>query len=87
MSAQVAVVSILNGLNLRIFILSGSLKIKDFFQFTYRKVPKFWEARNLCCNLPKIQTNWPNLKGICQNGANGIANVKTLITAPPLGAV
>ena len=30
----------------------------------YRKVPKFWDARNLCCNLPKIQTKMPNLKGI-----------------------
>ena len=28
----------------------------------YRKVPKFWDARNLICNLPKIQTKRPNLK-------------------------
>ena len=25
----------------------------------YRKVPKFWDTRNLCCNLPKIQTKSP----------------------------
>ena len=30
----------------------------------YCKVPKFWDARNLCHNLPKIQTKGPNLKGI-----------------------
>ena len=30
----------------------------------YRKVPKFWDARNLCCNLPKIETKRPNLKRI-----------------------
>ena len=29
-----------------------------------RKVPKFWDIRNLCFNLPKIQTKRPNLKGI-----------------------
>ena len=29
----------------------------------YRKVPKFWDARNLCCNVPKIQTKRPKLKG------------------------
>ena len=28
----------------------------------YRKVPKFWDARNLCFNLLKIQTNRPTLK-------------------------
>ena len=31
----------------------------------YRKVPKFWDTRNLCCNLPKIQTKMPNLKVFC----------------------
>ena len=28
----------------------------------YRKVPKFSDARKLCCNLPKIQTKRPNLR-------------------------
>ena len=41
---------------------------------SYRKVPKFWDAKNLCCNLPKIQTKRLNLRVFCQNGANGIAN-------------
>ena len=31
----------------------------------YRKVPKFWDARKLCCNLPKIQTKRPNLMVFC----------------------
>ena len=30
----------------------------------YRKVPKFLDVRYLYCNLPKIQTKRPNLKGI-----------------------
>ena len=30
---------------------------------SYGKFPKFWDARNLCCNLPKIQTKRQNLKG------------------------
>ena len=30
----------------------------------YRKVPKFWDAGNLYCNLPKIKTKRPNLKDI-----------------------
>ena len=39
----------------------------------YPKVPKFDEARNLCCNLSKIQRG-RNLKVFCQNDANGMAN-------------
>ena len=31
----------------------------------YCKVPKFSDARNLCCNLPKIQTKRPKLKVFC----------------------
>ena len=54
---------------------------------TYHKVPKFWDARNLCCNLPKIQTKRPNLKGILQNGADGIANCEDPDQTAPLGAV
>ena len=40
----------------------------------YRKVPKFSDARKLCCILPKIQTKRPKLKVFHQNDANGIAN-------------
>ena len=30
----------------------------------YRKVPKFSDARKLCCNLPKIQEKRPKHLGI-----------------------
>ena len=49
----------------------------------YRKVPKFSDARKLCCNLPKIQRERPNLRILCQKDANGIANSAD----PDLGAV
>ena len=42
--------------------------------FGYRKVPKFSDARKLCCNLPKIQEKRPNLRVLHQKDANGIAN-------------
>ena len=42
----------------------------------YRKVPKFLDARKLCCNLHKIQARRPNYKVFYQNDANGIANSK-----------
>ena len=53
----------------------------------YRKVPKFLDPRNLCCNLPKIQTKRPNLRVFCQSGANGIANSEDPDQTAPLGAV
>ena len=40
----------------------------------YRKVPKFSDARKLCCNQPKIQTERPNLRVFPQKDANGTAN-------------
>ena len=40
----------------------------------YRKVPKFSDARKLCCNLPKIQTKRPNFRVFRQKDAKGIAN-------------
>ena len=46
-------------------------------QGMYRKVPKFSDARKFCCNLSKIQINWPNLRVFYQKDANGI--VKNLI--------
>ena len=48
----------------------------------YRKVPKFSDARKLHCNLPKIQTNSPNLRVFLQNDGNRIAN-----SEDPQGAV
>ena len=59
---------------------------------SYRKFPKFSDARNLCCNLPKIQTKGQILWVFCQNCAYGTANSEDPDqTAPnqtaPLGAV
>ena len=53
----------------------------------YRKVPKFWDPRNVCCNLPKIQTKRPSRKIFCQNGADGIANSEDTDQTAPIGAV
>ena len=53
----------------------------------YRKVPKFSDARKLCCNLPKIKTKRPNVWVFRQKDANGIANSEDLDQTAPLGAV
>ena len=53
----------------------------------HRKVPKFWDARNVRCNRPKIQTKRPNRKIFCQNGADGIAYSEDTDQTAPLGAV
>ena len=51
------------------------LKVLDsFFEgrqlvLTCHNVPKFSDARKLCCNLPKIQTERPNLRG---GGGGGV---------------
>ena len=50
----------------------------------YRKVPKFSDARKLCCNQPKIQTKGPNLRLLHQNDANGIANSEDTDQTAPL---
>ena len=52
----------------------------------YRKVPKFWDAGKLCCNLPKIQTKMPNLRVFRQKDANGIANSEDPDQTAPLGS-
>ena len=49
----------------------------------YCKVPKFWDARNLCCNLPKIPTKRPNLRVFGQKDANGIASLIWVCTVCP----
>ena len=54
---------------------------------TYRKVPKFSDARKLRCNLPKIQTKWPNLSIFPQKDANGIANSEDPDQTAPLGEI
>ena len=53
----------------------------------YRKVPKFSDARKLCCNLPKIQAKRQNLRVFHQKDANGVANSEDPDQAAPLGAV
>ena len=53
----------------------------------YLKVPKFSDARKLCCNLPKIQEKRPNLCVLLQKEANGIANSEDPDQTAPLGAV
>ena len=40
----------------------------------YSKVPKFLDAKKLCCNSPEIQTKRQNLKVFGQKHVNGIAN-------------
>ena len=52
----------------------------------YRKVPKFFDARKLCCNLPKIQIA-PSLRLFRQKDANGIANSEDPDQTAPLEAV
>ena len=66
-----------------VYIVSASLWQ---FVLTYRKVPKFWEARNLCWNLPKIQTD-QTFQFFGQNDANGIANSEDPDQTAPLGEV
>ena len=51
------------------------------------KVSKFWNTRNLRCNLPKIQTKSPNLRVFSHKDANGIANSEDPDQTAPLGAV
>ena len=53
----------------------------------YRKVPKFSDAKKLCCNLPKIKTKRPNLKVFCQKHADGIANSEDPDQTAPRAAV
>ena len=57
------------------------------WNITYRKVPKFSDARKLCCNLPKTQTKRPNLRIFRVKDANGIANSEDPDQTAPLGAV
>ena len=53
----------------------------------YRKVPKFSDARKICCNLTKMQTKRPNLSVFHQKDANRIANSEDPDQTAPLGAV
>ena len=54
---------------------------------SYRKTPKFWDARNFAVIYLKFNQRGQTLRAFCQNGANGIANSKDLDQTAPLGAV
>ena len=54
---------------------------------TYRKVPKFSDARKLCCKVPKIQEKRPKLWVFRRKDENGIANSEDPDQTAPLGAV
>ena len=56
----------------------------EMFRTGIHKVPKFWDARKLCCNLPKILTKMPKLRVFYQNDANGIANSEGSDQTAPL---
>ena len=51
------------------------------------KLLNFSDTKKLFCNLPKIQTNRPNLRVFHQKDANGIANSEDPDQTAPLGAV
>ena len=51
----------------------------------YSKVPKVWDARNLCFNL-KFKQKGQTLRVFCQNGANRIANSEDPDQTAPLGS-
>ena len=59
----------------------------DNAALNYRKVPKFSDARKLCCKLPKIQEKRPKLWVFHQKVANGITNGEDPDQTAPLGAV
>ena len=56
-------------------------------KMNYDKVPKFSDARKLCCNQPKFQTKRQNLRVLYQKDANGIANSADPDQSAPIGAV
>ena len=63
------------------------VKVQIIKTLIYGKVPKFWDARKLCCNLPKIQTKRLNLRVFPQKDANGTAKSEDPDQTTPLGAV
>ena len=67
-----------------VIIVKSEQKIRNT---EYHKIPKFRDARKLCCNLPKFQTERPNLRVFHQKDANGIANSEDPDQTAPLGAV
>ena len=68
-------------------VSSGFYKEIKMFYYQYRLVPKFSDARKLCCNLPKIQTTGPNLSVFRQKDTDRIAYSGDPDQTAPLGAV
>ena len=66
---------------------SKELMFLDNLKLPYRKVPKFLDARKLCCYLPKIQRKRPNRRVFRQKDANDIANSEDPDQTAPLGVV
>ena len=67
--------------------LQRQLQASKKVNLLYFKVPKFLDARNYCCNLPKIQTKTPKDKEFHQKGAIGISNSEDPDLTAPLGSV
>ena len=53
----------------------------------FSEVPKFSNARKLCCNLRKLKKKRPNLRVFRQKDASAIANSEEPDQTAPLGAV
>ena len=68
--------------------LDWSFTIALVSGYSYCKVPKFSDARKLCCNLPKIQTKRLNLRIFPPKDIiNGIANSEDPDQTAPPGSV
>ena len=59
----------------------------DRFVYQYRKVPKFSDARKLCCNHPKIGKKRLYHRVMHPKDADSIANAEDPDQTAPLGAV
>ena len=51
----------------------------------YRKVPKFWDTRKLCCNHPKTGKKWFYHVVMHPNDAGTIANSEDPDQTAPVG--
>ena len=67
--------------------IETSVGMIKWYKSQYHKVPKFTDARKLCCKLPKIQTKRPNHRMFCPKDANVIANSEDPDQTAPIGAV
>ena len=71
-------------------MFSGVQKFRNFTgNKRYRKVPKFSDAKKLCCNLPKTQNKEAKLYFLyfVKMMQNGIANSEDPDQTAPLGVV